>query len=220
MIPITITADLASAPVITGPLLLDGMLLHAIGAEVGEQSPGGWAALEDVLAQAEESMPLARVKSPYGWWWAASQVTPMGPESRSHRHRRPMFDAALRRGVAGSISHKSGPDKAMRVPQYSRPAMRSLQWTAVGDPGAIGRLLCRVSGVGQATAHGHGWVMGWRVERGGPRVDEYARDVRLRHLPMDAVERVPPRVTRRRLPLLPPYWRRSESVDVWQVPER
>ena len=218
MTPLVVVADLLSPPVVTGPLLLDGLLLAAIGERMGERE-GRWCAIEDVLAEAEVAMPLARVETRCGWWWAASQATPTGPEAVSHCHRRPMFDAALEWGIPGSIGHKVWPDKALRKPQYRRLAMMRLRWTCVGDARGVGELLCRVPAIGPYRAHGHGWVRRWSVGVGGPLVEDYASDLELRHLPMDLVETIPPRVTRRRVPLRPPYWLRSEAVDVWQVPE-
>lgn len=216
MTPLVITAELASPPVVTGPLLLDALLYAAAGAALGMAHLSGWVAEEDVIAA---GLPLARVETPHGWWWAASQATPIGPESVSHCHRRPMFEAALEWGITGSIGHKTWPDKALRKPQYRRLMMTRLRWTCAGEAQEIARLLCLVPGIGPYRTHGHGWVRRWGVEAGGPPVEDYARDLDLRHLPMDAVADLPSRVTRRRIPLTPPYWHRHRAVDVWQVPE-
>lgn len=219
MTPLVVVAELASPPVVTGPLLLDALLFAAIGAREGLRMDG-WAAIGDVVDAAERTMPLARVETDgHGWWWAASQATPTGPEVVSHCHRRPMFDAAMEWGIAGSIGHKTWPDKALRKPQYRRLMMTRLRWTCVGNARGVGELLALVPGIGPYTTHGHGWVTRWHVEQGGPPLEDYAHDLSLRHLPLEMVADLPDRVTRRRVPLTPPYWHRHRAVDVWQVPE-
>lgn len=216
--PITVEAFLVNPAVWTWPIYLDGLLFHAVGSILGLYAPSGWSGLEDVEAAAEH-LPFARIETEHGWWWAASQVAPTGPESTDYAHRRPMFDEALRWGCTGSIQHKTYPDKAIRRPKYLRSSMLRLTWYAVGDMLEVGRLLTRVPSVGSYATHGHGWVRRWAVRRGGPSLQEYTFDLKLRHLPVTLVDHIPDTVTRRRMPLRPPYWNRAAAIDVWQIPE-
>lgn len=217
MTPLTITARLASPPVVTGPLLLDGILVAGMGSLLGSREPSGWAGAEEVYAA---PLPLARVEAPSGWWYAASQATPHGPERMSYMHRRPPGMMALRWTSRASLNHASGPDKALRIPQYRRSAMLRIRWTCVGDRDGVARLLERVPSVGKYTAHGHGWVLRWEVDTGGPPLEAYGRELDLRHLPVDQVVPGAGRVTRRLIPLTPPYHQRARAVPCWQIVER
>lgn len=219
MIPLTITAHLRTPPVLAGPMLLDGLLYAGLGAELGASAPGGWAAREDVDAAAQD-LPLARVEVGGAWWWAASQATLHGEEQRAHLHRRVSYEMLEDWTSARSVTISAGPDKLLRRPVYIRTEMRRLTWTCVGDPSRVSQLLARVPSVGKYGTHGHGWIERWSVRRGGPRLDAYARDLRLRHLPVEVLAEVPRgRLSRRRLPLTPPYWERRRSVDVLQIRE-
>lgn len=215
MTPLTVTAHLMSPPIVTGPLYLDGMLLAAIGARMGAAHPSGWADEALVLA---EPLPLARVETAHGWWWAASAVVPFGPEARGDLNRVPLVEEAGRWMAARTVNQQSGPDKRLRMPYYYRPGMLRLTWTCVGDPAEVKTLLGRVSGVGRVTGHGHGWVARWTVELGGPALAEYARDLRLRHLP--ATTPPPPAGLawrQHQIPLRPPYHARRNAVRCRQV---
>jgi hypothetical protein len=214
VIPLTVTAILDTAPVVDRPLYLDALLLAAIGERMGADRPDGWAAEADVIAA---SLPLARVESPYGWWWAASAVTPRGPEAPGHLNRVPLVEEAGRWTAQRSLNQAAGPDKRLRKPYYSRPAMLSLTWTCVGEPREVAELLTRIAGVGALRGHGHGWVRGWTVEPGGPPLAAYASDVTLRHLPAELRVRLDGDVARRQIPLRPPYHRRRDAVPCWQV---
>lgn len=214
MRPLRIVAELMSAPVVTGPILFDGILLAARGEIVGAEREDGWADPEQIRAM---KLPLARIVTPHGWWYAASQATPQGPESTHHLHRRPPAELYLDWTTERSFSVGSGPDKALRIPMYRRIGMLALEWTCIGHPGKIRAMLAWVPAVGRTTAHGHGWVRSWRVEE-IDRTPDFRSDVRARHMPIGAVERPPPEATRRRLPLRPPYHRRADAVEVWQVP--
>lgn len=212
MVPLTVTAHLASPPVVDRPVYLDGVLLAGLGAMVGDVDDAA------VVAFAESGgLPLARVDTPHGWWWAASAVQPWGREERDHLNRVPLVEEAGRWTTARSVTQGSGPDKRLRVPHYSRPAMLRLAWACVGDPEAVGRLLARVPSVGRLTTHGHGWVTRWVVERGGPPLDAYASSVALRHLPVEVAADLPDTVSRRLLPLRPPYHARRNAVPCWQA---
>lgn len=220
MTPFTVTAHLSTPPVITGPLMLDSALLWGLGATLGREHPSGWAADEDVEAAAEDGgLGLARVRD----WWACSQVTPWGPEQRLHLHRRPGLEVTERYTGTRSVNVAAGPDKALRRPFFVRIAMRRLVWTCVGEEARVRALLSRVPSVGAMVAHGHGWVERWEVERGGPPIGAYSEDVRLRHLPIEAVPQASlmliGRTARKLMPLRPPYWRRDRAVSVLQIPE-
>lgn len=212
MTPLTVTAELLSAPIADRPLYLDALLWAAVAERAGRSAPAGWAELPD-----ERDLPLARVETPHGWWWAASAVVPSGPEAVGHLNRVPLVEEAGRWTPARSLNQGAGPDKRIRRPYYSRPGMRVLSWTCVGDPAAVGSLLALVPAVGSLRGHGHGWVRRWEVARGGPELAAYATDVRLRHLPAELQVRLDGAVARRQLPLRPPYHRRREAVPVWQV---
>lgn len=215
--PFTATAELATAPVVTGPLMLDGLLVFGIGAEMGASHPSGVVEPEQVFAQ---DLPLARVEGPDGlWWWAASQVTPWGREEQGHLHRRTMFDAAARWTSAKAINQAAGPDKMTRVPFYRRTEMMRLTWTGYGDVARVAALLQRLQSVGKLRTQGHGLVRSWSVSDGGPPLEAYGTDVRLRHLPATAVRSVPARamLSQRLMPLRAPYYERNAIVPCVQV---
>jgi CRISPR type IV-associated protein Csf3 len=216
MVPFAVTAELATAPVVTGPLMLDGLLLFGIGAEMGRLHPSGIVAPEDVIAQ---PLPLARVEVDDLWWWAASQATPRGREEQGHLHRRTPFDLAARWTSAGAINQAAGPDKMLRVPFYRRVEMLRITWTGVGDPQRVGELLKHVNSVGKLRTQGHGLVRSWTVATDGPPLETYARDIRLRHLPVAAVRTIPPRTSAsyRLMPLRAPYYEKNALVPCLQV---
>lgn len=217
MRPLTITATLRSPPVLAGPVLLDGLLYAATATELGAVAPGGWASREDVDAV---DLPLARVETGGEWWYAASQAALHGPEERTHLHRRVSYEMLEQWTSDRVVTISAGPDKLLRRPVFSRTEMRALTFTCVGDPIRIGQLLERVPGIGRLTTHGHGWVDRWRIAEGGPPLAAYARDLSLRHVPVSMVSSVPRvALSRRRLPLRPPYWERSRGVDVLQLRE-
>lgn len=215
MTPLTVTAYLATPPVLDRPVCLDGVLLGATGAAMSAAA-GEW--LDDATVIAH-GLPLARVETVAGWWWAASALLPWGPEQRGDLNRVPLVDEAARWTTARTITQGSGPDKRLRVPYYTRPAMLSLTWTCVGDADAVGRLLLRARGIGRHVKHGHGWVTRWSVERGGPAVEEYGRSLELRHLPVALEPALPVGrdVGRRRVPLRAPYHALAAAVPCWQV---
>lgn len=210
MIALTVTAELASAPVVTTPLRFDGLLWAAWHARLSVQTGQDWP---DPVPDAP--LPLARVETPHGWWWAASAVAPTGPESMHHAHRRPAIGELLDWSAARSVNIAAGPDKALRIPHYRRIAMLSLTWTCVGDRAGVADLLGYVPGVGGQRTQGHGWVRRWTVGPAGPGLDAYRTDVRLRPLPVEAVDTLPDRVSRRMVPLRPPYYDRAAAVPCW-----
>lgn len=177
MIPLTVTAHLRTPCVPGGPLLLDGVLLAGLGEAMGAARADGWEDPAAVLRAAEEgALPLARVETPHGWWWAASQAVPLGPEATAHGHRRPALEALERWSSAPSVNIAAGPDKLLRIPVYYRPGWWTVQWTCVGDPERVAALLLRVGALGRRVTHGWGWVERWDVHAGGPPLDQYARD--------------------------------------------
>lgn len=210
MTPLTVTAELLTPPVLSTPIRLDGVLWAAwhareYGGDLGPAVP-------------DAPLPLARVEPPGlagAWWWAASAVLPDGPEALHHLHRRPPLDMLAEYTDARSVNVGNGPDKALRIPKYRRIGMTVLTWTAVGDVEEVAALLRHVPALGQTRTHGHGWVSRWRVEVGGPPLREYARDVRLRPLPVEAVTVAPDRAVRRLAPLRPPYHDRAAAVPCW-----
>ena len=218
MIPLRVTAEMLSAPELGAPVALDAILLWCLGAEAGAAREDGWADPADVYAGAEQAMPLARVEGPGGWWWACSDVAPSGRESKTHLHRRPPISLYEEWCPdVRSVGIGAGPDKALRVPHFLRPAMRTLTWTAIGDAARVRALLAHSPGVGRRTAHGCGMVTAWRVEAAdGPALAGYASDPQLRHLPVEAVApgAYPARWRRYRLPLRAPYHDRGASVPV------
>lgn len=215
MTPLTVTAHLSTPPVVDRPLYLDALLYAGVGETMGAEREDGWAAEEDVL---DQLLPLARVETAYGWWWAASAVVPLGPERGGHLNRVPLVEEAGRWTTARTLNQAAGPDKRLRRPYYYRPGMTVLTWTCVGDPGAVAALLERVSGVGALRGHGHGWVRRWTVSVGGPPVGAYASDLALRHLPVEVRPvGLPSQVVRRQVPLRPPYHRRRDAVTCLQI---
>lgn len=216
MRPLTVTAELASPAVVTGPLMLDAMLYAGLGEELGAANPGGWADVSDVDAC---PLPLARIDAGEHWWWACSQVTPRGPEAMHHVHRRAPDEAYMRWTTDASFNRASGPDKALRLPVYRRIAMMEMVWLCVGDAQRVSELLAHIGAVGKMRTHGHGWVRRWRVEDGGPPLEDYATDVGLRHLPADVGADIGAyrRVTRRLMPLRAPYHYRALAVPCLQV---
>lgn len=214
--PFTVLAHLASPPVLAHPLMLDALLLAGLGAEMGAAHPSGWAEEAQVL---EAVLPLAQVRHPSGlWWYAASQITPHGKEQRDHLNRVPPIRVGARWTSARSLNVASGPDKRMRKPFFYRPGMLRLEWTGVGDRGRVASLLSRVPGVGSQVAHGHGWVRRWEISEGGPDLEAYRDDVAMRHLPEQvSVDMMGGgHISRRAVPLRPPYWLRRKAVSCWQ----
>jgi len=215
VIPFTVTAHLLTPPIVDRPILLDGVLLSAVGQRMGAAHPSGWVDDAEVLAV---PLPLARVETAHGWWWAASAALPFGPESRGDLNRVPLLEEAGRWTATRTLNQQAGPDKRLRIPYYTRPAMLRLTWTCVGDSAEVGALLRWVPGLGRLTGHGHGWVTRWTVERGGPELAAYGRDLRLRHLPATCP---PPPAglawAQRQIPLRPPYHARRNAVPCRQV---
>lgn len=216
MEPLTITAHMGSAIVPGGPLFLDGILLFALGVEMGRAAPGGW---EDARLVESQPLPLARVETKHGWWYAASQATPVGPEAVTYAHKRPMAELAEVYCSDRSLNQAAGPDKALRIPLYRRIGWLGLQWTCVGDLERVAELLAGVWGLGRRVGHGYGWVWRWSVARGGPSVEQYAEDLALRHLPCALEPPVSRGAVLRQIPLTPPYHQRERAVACWQVPE-
>lgn len=223
MRPLVVTAHLGAPCIPGGPILLDAILFAGLSSAMGADRPDGWEGLETIRAHAEGGgLPLARVETPHGWWWAASQAVPAGPEATVHKHRRPDLAAIERWTDARSVNVAAGPDKLLRIPHYYRPGWRVLRWTAVGDPGRVAAMLLRVPAVGRLVTDGWGWVDRWEVRsEDGPVASEYAQDLRLRHLPAAAVALgdLPrdPLPARRELPLRPPYHERGRAVTCWQI---
>lgn len=226
--PFTVECTLASPVITSHPILLDGILHFATGAVAGSRRADGLGMGSPELAAMR--LPLsrchwhgARGAGDRLWWFAASQATPWGREERSYLHRRPATDAAIRWSDARGMGIGTGPDKALRIPQYRRVEMTRIRWTGVGDIDEVAWLLGFVPGIGDNSGHGHGWVQRWDVRRGGPPFLDYLRDLRLRHLPAEIGDqrdlRWAGRVVRKRLPLTPPYHERARAVPVVQVGE-
>lgn len=215
MIPLTISAHLHTPPIVREPILFDGVLMGGTGAALGASCPDGWADAEDVYAT---PLPLARVETAAGWWYAASQATPQGPEQTVHAHCRMPAEHYVRWTSERGTNFAAGPDKGLRTRLFTRPAMLAIRWTCVGDRAEIARLLTYVPGVGNRVTHGWGQVARWEVQEGGPGPEAYATDVRLRHLPLATIPapNVVASIARKRL--TPPYWRRDEAVSCWVIP--
>jgi CRISPR type IV-associated protein Csf3 len=214
MRPLTVHADMLTPPVSQTPILLDGLLYFALGAQWAEAGQG-----VDPVALADAPLPLARVDGRGGQWWhACSQQALYGSMARRHYHRRAALELARELGDFGSINVAAGADKALRVPIYYRPGMLVLRWTAIGNPGPLGALLARVSQIGKYSAWGFGMVARWTVETDteAPGIDRYATDVTLRHLPVGAAAAVRGAIVKAS-PLRPPYWDRARATQCIQV---
>jgi len=212
--PFTVTAHLASPAVATSPLLLDGILYYGVGSQMGREAGGCWVDPIDVYASA---LPLEIVETPAGWWWAASQALPVGTEGKTHTHRRTSPALLADWTSERSLNRATGPDKSLRTPVFYRWQWRTIRWTAVGDPEAVGRLLAHVPAVGARTTQGWGRVISWDIESGGPPLEAYAKDLSLRHLPVGATRPDRRQVSRRNIPLRPPYRNRADAVPCWQA---
>lgn len=216
MIPLTITAHLHTPAIIKDPVLFDGVLVGGLGARLGSQEEGGWVDPQTVYAY---PLPLAPVSDQGGWWYAASQATPSGPERVHHAHRRMPAEDYLRWTSAKITNFASGPDKNLRVRLHYRPAMLSIRWTCIGDPDEIKKILSWVSGIGNRVGHGFGQVARWEVTEGGPALDAYKTDVSIRHIPMSSLKGPIPRdamIAQKRL--RSPYWSRFERVPCAMIP--
>lgn len=217
--PLRVTAWLAHPGVLRDAPMLDGLLLAGEAARVSADVPGGVLPLDATDAL---PLPLARVEVPgVGWWWAASAAHLHGPERGAYGNRRPPLHLAERLTAERSLNVVSGPDKMLRQPLPYRPAMLRLEFTCIGDPAGVGAALAFVGGVGHRRTHGWGWILRWEVEADpdGPRLADYATDIRLRHLPMQTARLPPPvagqrpaRAVSRLIPLTPPYWHRPRAV--------
>ena len=216
MTPLSVTALLMTPPVSSVPIMLDGLLYYGMGAMVGEQTEGRGdpAEIEAV------GLPLARITGDAGeWWYAASQHTLTGPESRVYFHRRAALELAREFGDFASMNVASGDDKSLRVPIYFRPGQLRLDFTCIGDRVAVASLLSRVPFVGKYSAWGWGQVGRWEInEVDGPGEIAYRTDPQIRHLPCRSGWYAEG-VRKWTAPLRPPYWDRSVAVPVWQSVE-
>ena len=242
MIPLEVIACLASPCIPVGPILLDGVLSAGLGGKMGAARADKWADPVEVQRAIRcGGLPLARVERAGRWWYCASHAVPEGRESLRHLHKRIPQTLLERYTSAKNVNIATGVDKSLRLPQYLRPDWLTVRWSCVGDPDGVADLLWRVGGVGKVTTHGNGWVREWRLSTGqvvapfqsitqgeawgvcGPDRDAYAQDLTLRHLPVEAVEALPPgRVRRRLMPLQPPYHTgydedASRAVPCWQL---
>lgn len=230
MRPLRVTAHLSTPPLFahrSGPLLLDALLLFALGVRMGAAHPSGIVPAEDVIDAADAGgVPLGRVEGPDGmWWYACSAIAPQGPEAITHRHRRPALDLIEQHTAVRSVNVGAGPDKALRIPNYTRPAMLVLTWTCWGDAAAIRDMLQDVPSVGKDGGSGRGHVRRWVVEDDpdGPPMSAYASDLALRPVPVAAIP-VPDMaryrsLRRHRMPLRSPYYRLDRAVPCWLIPE-
>lgn len=226
MIPLLVECELDAAPLGRRPWYLDALLYWAIGERLGDAHPSGRADPAEVIAACDAgALPLARVDTSAGWWWAASAVWPQGREQMVHAHRRPPIELYRDLTAARSVNVASGPDKALRIPVYRQLDQRRLRWSCIGDEDAVRALVERIPALGSRRTQGHGLVRpgSWRVrpDRSGPALAAYAREVRLRHIPIAlAPSALVPgaRVARRALPLRPPYHGRGEAPDAPPCP--
>lgn len=210
MIPLTVTAVMGSAPLVKEPLRLDAVLYYAIGRRLGRDAPAGYADKADVDVV---PLPLARVETPAGWWYAASQATPWGSEEPVYTHKRAPLQQALIWTSQKGVNIAAGADKSLRKRAYTRPEMSVITWTCVGDPVEVASLLELVPGLGAQVTQGYGWVREWHIAPGGPSLEAYATDIELRHIPVTLLDRLPMGATTTRdLPLRPPYWSRDNLV--------
>ena len=218
MIPLTITAHFGEPPVMASPVMLDAVLFDAAVAQLGRHAPGGWVEPR-WIGRAAAGLPLARVETPHGWWYAASCLPRAGRQSLGHLHRRAPLDLYRDWTPMRSVDQRTGADKSLRIPIHTQFYLNAAVWTCVGDPEKIATLLSQVGGVGRLVTHGHGWIDRWEIEEGGPPVERYAVDVDLRPIPVDAGPALPKAAVRRMVPLRPPYHDRAAVVDCWQVVE-
>lgn len=212
MTPLTITAFMGSSPMLKEPPRIDAVLYFATGRRLGFASP------DRIVPQSEVDatpLPLARVETASGWWYAASQATPWGTEEPVYTHKRAPLQQAVMWTTQKSINVAAGPDKSLRKRSYCRPEMMDIRWHCVGDKAEICALLAIVPGIGAQTTHGYGWVRDWRVEDGGPPLEAYRSSVDLRHIPVAEIGRFPTdgAFTVRQMPLRPPYWSRDGLVS-------
>lgn len=216
MRPLRVIAELAQPAVLKQPPVLDGILLAGVAQIASSGLPGG---IMDLAEADALPLPLARVETPHGWWWAASQASLEGPEAVSWAHRRHAGHLAELLPGVDRIDAGGGPDKSLRQPLYYRVLMTRIEWTCIGDADAIGLALSYITGIGHRRTHGWGWVRRWSVEADpdGPTLADYATNVRLRHIPVEAVSGPPRgRVALRMVPLTPPYHQFGRAVSCWQ----
>lgn len=240
----TATAYLRQPATCKHPPMLDALLYVGLHRRLSGLDPVRWPGPAPLPEIFQLDLPLAKVESPHGWWWAASQATPRGPEAVRHEHRRPPIEGYARhqrpdrRGRVAKVSRKVGPDKALRVPVHTRSGWWTPTWTGVidaerasdvgclleidGSPLDIVQALLRlVPSIGARTNGGHGAISYWEVVPGGPALASYSADLSVRHLPVssaafDALATVG-HVVRRQIPLRPPYYSR-DVVDCLQSP--
>lgn len=213
-----VTAHLETPPALTWPLMLDAVLLGGLGALRGAEHPSGWADPAEVI---QEPLPLALVERGGDWWYACSQITPAGAQSQDFTNRVPMVEEAARLTAHGSLNVAAGPDKRLRTPVYYRSGMLRLTWHCVTDDAhRVAVLLQHVHAIGKMRTHGRGSIRRWEVARTiDVDLDAYAhpgtRHVPA-HLPYRSTDGL---VTRRHLPLRPPYWMRRDAIECWQEVE-
>lgn len=214
MKPLLIIAELSSPCVTSSPLLFDGLLMFGVGRMMGLKADG-WVDPAEVYSQ---PLPLDRVETEHGWWYAASQATPVGVEERTYSHRRASPSQLADWTCSKSVNRASGPDKNLRTPVYYYWAWRTVVWTAIGDSVEVAALLAHIPSVGARTTQGWGRVISWDVRTvEGPPLESYATDISLRHIPVAAVTPGRARVSRRNIPLTPPYHDRDRAEPCWQT---
>lgn len=211
---LTIRAHLASPMIATHPLLFDGILYFGVGRLKGREQEGVWIDPKQVY---KTPLPLAKVETHAGWWWAASQAMPIGGERSAFMHRRTSPAMLADWTNEKSLNRSTGPDKSLRTPIYYRWRGRFVEWTCVGEPLMVGVLLAQISSIGAKVTHGWGRIERWEVLFKGPSLKEYRSNLYLRHLPVNLGPANDRRASRNTLPLRPPYHNRRAALPVYQV---
>lgn len=215
--PLRICADLEAPPVMRNPIYLDALLLYGMGASMGAARADG---IEDPALVLSKSLPLLQVfgERQGQWWYAASMALPYGQEQAGYINRRPALELLTQYTTVSRVDIGSGVDKALHIPYYRRYQVMGLTWTCWGDPDRIAPLLMHVHRIG-GLSKAHGWIKRWRIDEDvtGPGMEDYGKDVTLRHLPlpMPRPENVPTRV--QVMPLTPPYYERVRAVPCLQA---
>lgn len=203
LVPLRVTARLASAVVASQDVHLDALLAY-----VAHKRTGGSIDIDrrtPIRDIKQYALPLARVTVGSSWVWACSAWDlPRGAQPHGHHltRRRDSVDVdeAARAFVRGY-----GPGRDL-LKRREAVLASSTSWLCVGNPREVRKALELCDSLGGLRGHGAGEVTAWEVEEvdspGSWSIVD-ANGCAARHLPVSWCERAG---EVQRLACRPPYW--------------